>query len=95
MLGIRTAGAAFGADVEDLAHLDAGSNQLFPCQRDIGNDQVPLGRTGCGRREGLTELDRARGTVRRELDQDGRRDVEPPPELRVELLRAGPHPRRE
>ena len=30
MLGIRTADAAARADVEDLAHLDAGGSQLVP-----------------------------------------------------------------
>jgi hypothetical protein len=43
MLGVRTADLAVRAGVEDLAHLDAGFDQLVPGGRDVGNDQVPLG----------------------------------------------------
>ena len=34
------------ANVEELAHLDAGGGQLVPGGHDVGNDQVALGRTG-------------------------------------------------
>jgi len=50
--------------------------------------RYPLARTGRGRGEGLTELDRTPGTRRRELHHPGRRDVQPPPEPPVKLFRA-------
>src|SRR6185312_5851214 len=89
MLGIWTADPAVPAGVEDLAHLDAGGDQLVPGGLDVGNDQVQvLGRSGRGRRAVRAELDRARGAGRRELDNAGRRVVQPPPKSLVELLRA-------
>ena len=42
MLGIRTADRAVRAEVEDLAHLDAGRDELVPGGLDVGDDQVPL-----------------------------------------------------
>src|SRR5262249_1657008 len=45
-------------------------------------------RPGRGRGEVRAELDRASGAGRGELDNDGRRDVQPPPEPAVELRRA-------
>src|SRR5664279_2112657 len=80
--------------VEHLADLDTARHQLVAGYLDIGDDQVPnLSRTGRGRRESRAELDRALGARRRELDQaevvtGGDVGVEPPPEARVELLRA-------
>ena len=43
MLGIRTTDRAVRAEVENLAHLDAGSDQLVPDILDVENDQVRLG----------------------------------------------------
>ena len=80
--------------VEHFADLDAAIEQLFAGGLDVGDDQVQaLG--GAGRRRGdvLAEDDRAPGAGRRELDHAEVFTVvvvgvEPPPELRVELLRA-------
>src|SRR5580658_2452690 len=38
--GIQTVTPAFGAEVKELADLDAGGNQLAPRDHDIRNDQV-------------------------------------------------------
>src|SRR5215213_5716722 len=88
---IRTTDWAVQSEVEDLAHLDAGGDQSVAGSLNVGDDQVSsLERSGRGRREIPAELDRAPGAERRELDhaRAGRRDVLPPPEPGVELLRA-------
>src|SRR6185312_6767827 len=61
---------------------------------DVGDDQVQtLGRAGCGGGDLRAELDRAPRTRRRELHDaeavvEREVGVEPPPESRVEVLRA-------
>ena len=42
-LGIQTADPAIGADVKELAHPDAGGDQLVPGGYNVGNDQLSLG----------------------------------------------------
>src|SRR5215469_12859602 len=83
-----------GGVVEHLADLDAATEQLVARGLDIGDDQVQaLGGAGCRRGDIFAKNDRAPGARRRELDYMevftavivG---VEPPPEPRVELLRA-------
>ena len=80
--------------VEHLADLDSATEQLVAGGLDVGDDQVQaLGGAGCRRGDVLAEDDRAPGARRRELDHAqvvtaGEVGVEPPPELRVELLRA-------
>src|SRR4029077_7172211 len=41
-LRIRTTDRAVRAEVENLAHLDAGGDQRVPGGLDVGNDEVPL-----------------------------------------------------
>src|SRR5262249_19901112 len=84
----HAAGRAVPADVEDIAHLDAGGDQRVAGCLDVGDDQVRRGGTGRGGRERGAELDRAPGAVRGELNEDGRRDVQPPAEAAVEPLGA-------
>lgn len=42
-LGIQTADAALRADVEELAHLDAGGHELVAGGHNVGNNQIALG----------------------------------------------------
>src|SRR4029077_9506923 len=80
--------------MEPLADLDAGTAELGAGGLDVGDDQVQaLGGSGCRRGDVLAEDDRAPRAGRRELDHaevftGGEVGVEPPPEARVELLRA-------
>ena len=82
------------SEMEHLADLDAAAHQLVARSLDVGDDQVQvLGRAGRGRREVRAELERARRARRGELDHpeavvEGEVGVEPPPEARIELLRA-------
>src|SRR6266446_6198178 len=80
--------------VEHLADLDAATEQLGAGSLDVRDDQVQA-LSGAGRRRSdvLAEDDRAPGARRRELDHTkvvlvSVVGVEPPSELRVELLRA-------
>ena len=107
MLGIRTAdpeppkqvglvraGVHAAGVVENLADLDAASEQFVAGGGDVGDDQVQaLGGAGCCGGDIFAEDDRASEARRRELDHAevvARREVgvEPPPEPPVELLRA-------
>src|SRR5580704_18602878 len=107
MLGIRTgdpeppkqvglvrAGVHAAGVVENLADLDAASEQLVAGGGDVGDYQVQaLGGAGCCGGDILAEDNRASGTRRRELDHAEVVTVvivgvEPPPEPPVELLRA-------
>src|SRR5277367_3011027 len=80
--------------VEDFADLGAARCKRFACGVDIRDDQIKaLGGARCRRRQLGAELDRARRTWRRELDDaeavvEGEVGVEPPAEARVELFRA-------
>jgi len=80
--------------VERLADLDAATEQLGAGGLDVGDDQVqPLGGAGCRRGDVPAEDDRAPGARGRELDHAvvvaaGEVGIEPPPEVRVEILRA-------
>ena len=80
--------------VEHLADLDTAGDEFVARSLDVGDDQVQaLGRAGRGRRDLRAELDRAPRAGRRELDDpeaviEREVGVEPPPEFRVELLRA-------
>ena len=93
-VGLVLASVHAAGVVEHLADLDAATKQFFACGLDVGDDQVQaLGGAGCRRRDVLAEDDRASGARRRELDYAEvvtvvEVGVEPPPELRVELLRA-------
>src|SRR5881396_3507480 len=89
---IRASVYAFA--VEHFADLDATTKQIGAGGLEVGNDQVQALR-GAGRRGGdvLAENDRAAGARRRELEHSevvlvSVVGVEPPSELRVELLRA-------
>ena len=80
--------------VKHFADLDAATEQLGAHGLDVGNDQVQALRgAGGSRGDVLAENDRAAGARRRELDHAevvlvSVVGVEPPSELRVELLRA-------
>ena len=60
---MQAATPAFRAVVEELADLDAGSDQVVPGGLDVGNDQECVGRTGSRRRDILAEMDRATGAA--------------------------------
>ena len=87
-LRIESRKRAVRSEVEELAHLDAGGQQRVAGRFDVADDQVGRGGAERGGREAGAELHRAPGAVRCELDNDGRRDVEPPPDAAVELLGA-------
>ena len=106
MLGIRTAdpeppkqvglvraGVHAAAVVENLADLDAASEQFVAGGGDVGDDQVQALRgAGCCGGDILAEDDRASGARWRELDHAEVITVvivgvEPPPEPPIELLR--------
>jgi hypothetical protein len=80
--------------VENLAGLDAATEQFVPCRLDVGDDQVQaLSRARARRRDVVAEDHRAPGAGRRELDPapvatSGEISVESPPEPCVKLLRA-------
>src|ERR1700720_276029 len=80
--------------MKHFADLDAATEQLGADGLDVGNDQVQALRgAGSSRGDVLAENDRAAGARRRELDHAevvlvSVVGVEPPSELRVELLRA-------
>src|SRR5690242_21807381 len=79
--------------VKHFAYLDAAIEQLFASGFDIGDDQVQaLCRAGCRRGDVLAEDDRAPRAGGRKLDPAPvdtvcEVAVEPPSEVRVELLR--------
>src|SRR5580698_9228767 len=80
--------------VEHLTDLDAAAEELAAGGRDVGDDQVQaLSGAGCCSGDVPTEDDRASGAGRRELNYAEvaavvEVGIEPPPEFRVELLRA-------
>ena len=80
--------------VENHADLDTAGDEFVARSLDVGNDQVEaLGRAARGRRDVRSELNRAPGAARCELDDpeavvEAEVGVEPPPEPPVELLRA-------
>src|SRR5262249_16487696 len=91
---VRTGVPVAGA-VEDLADLDAATEQLAAGGCDVGDDEVQaLGGPGCCPSNVLAEDDRTSGPRRRELDHAEvitivEVGVKPPPELTaVKLLRA-------
>src|SRR6185437_3031516 len=91
MVRIRAADRTIWAEMKDLAHVDTGGDDRITSSCYVRDDQVSsLCRTGRGGRQSLAELDRARGTVRRELKYAGagRRHILPPLESSVELLGA-------
>jgi hypothetical protein len=93
-VGLVGAGVHAAGVVENLADLDAASEQLVAGGGDVGDDQVQaLGGAGCCGGDILAEDDRASGARRRELNHAEVGTVvivgvEPPPEAPVELLRA-------
>jgi hypothetical protein len=80
--------------VKHLAHIGAAGDQRSTCRHDVGHDEIEsLRRTGCGRGDALTEVDRGRRTRRRKLHDPelvsfGEVGIEPPAEASVELLGA-------
>ena len=93
-VGLVRAVVHAAAVVEHLADRDAATEQFVAGGLYVGDDQVQaLGGAGCRRGDILAEDHRAAGARRRELDHAevvtaGEVGVEPPPEARVELLRA-------
>src|SRR5687768_195074 len=83
-------GTGRGGVMEYLAHLDAAPHQLVARSLDVGDDQEQA--LGGSRLGVLSEVNRALGARRRELDRAvvavAEVGVEPPPETSIELLRA-------
>src|SRR3954454_10926790 len=79
-------------EMEHLAHLDTAPQQVVARSLDVGNHQEhALGGSWCAL-GGLSEVNRALGSRRRELDRAvisvAEVGVEPPAETPIELLRA-------
>ena len=77
--------------VPDRAGVDAAADKVGVGRFDVGDDELPDGRTRRGLRQSRAERDRASGPGRGELDdaqavQRGVVGVEPPAQLLVELL---------
>jgi hypothetical protein len=78
--------------VEHIAHIDAARDEFGARRHDVGDDEIEsLRRAGCGGRDSLAKVDRARRARRRELHgpkrvTDDEVGVEPPAQAAVEAL---------
>ena len=93
-VGLVRTGVGVGGAMKHFADLNAATEQILAGGLDVIDDQIQaLGRAGSRPGDVLAEDDRARGARPRELN-DAKIltvvvvGVEPPPEPRVELLRA-------
>src|SRR5271154_5991621 len=93
-VGLVRTGVHVSGAVEDLADLDAATEQIRAGGHDVGDDQVEA-LSGAGSRRGdvPAEDDRAPGAWWRELDHTEVAavvvvGVQPPPEVGIERLRA-------
>src|ERR1700729_3053636 len=86
--------SAWRSGVEHPTHFDTARDNISPYCLNVGDDQVEaLGRSRRGRCHLRAKLNRAPGTRRRELNNpepviEREVGVEPPSQLRVEILRA-------